>query len=274
MKVYISFDIEGVSGITDSNDIDVNSPNFAKARALSTRDVNAAIEGALAGGATDIVIYDGHGWDRRNLLYEDIHPKAKIVKSRLSTEWFNMAGFDKSFGAVFFVGWHARPSSPGVLSHCYNSRVFIEWRVNGTPVGEPEFSAALAGHYDVPLVLFTGDDRSCDEVKAWNPRCECVVTKYALDRFSAICLSRETTYELIREGASRALKRKDEIEPFRFKMPVQIEADVLFDHTARTISLIPGVELVSARTIAFQSKDYLEVFRALQAITILSIAAE
>lgn len=274
MKVYISFDIEGVSGVTDSSDIDEKSPRFSKARALATHDVNAAIEGALAAGATKILVYDGHGRGRRNLLYEDLHPKAKLVKSRLSTEGYNMAAFDGSFDAVFFIGWHARPSSLGILSHCYNSRVFLEWRVNGTPVGEPEFSAALAGHHDVPLVLFTGDDCSCEEVKTWCPACECVVTKYALDRLSAICLSPEETYERIRDGAARALRRKDEIPPFHFQMPIRIEADTLFDHAARCIALMPGVELIAPRTIAFETGDYLEAFRALQAMTILSIAAE
>jgi D-amino peptidase len=275
MKIYISFDIEGVSGITDISDTDVESPNFSKARTLSTRDVNAAIEGALAGGATDIVVYDGHGWGRRNLLHEGLHPKAKLLKGRVSTEWLNMAGFfSDSFDAVFFIGWHARPSSPGILSHCLNSRVFTAWRVNGTLVGEPELAAALAGQHNVPLVLFTGDDCSCKEVKSWCPDCECVVTKYALDRFSAICLSKETTYELIREGAERALKRKDEIKPFRFKMPVRVEADTLFDHTARAIALIPGVEQISPLTVAFESDNYVEAFRTIQATQLISGAAQ
>jgi D-amino peptidase len=275
MKVYISFDIEGVSGITDMNDIDIKSPGFAKTRVLATHDVNAAIEGALAGGATDIVVYDGHGWGRRNLLYEDLHPKAKLLKGRVSTEWLNMAGFfSDSFDAVFFVGWHARPSSPGVISHSLNARVFTAWRVNGIPVGEPELAAALAGDHNVPLVLFTGDDCSCNEVKTWCPECECVVTKYALDRSSAICLSKEITYELLKEGAERALRRKDEIKPFRFKMPVRVEADTLFDHTARAIALIPSVEQTSLLTIAFESDDYVEAFRTIQAIQLISGAAE
>jgi len=274
MKVYISFDIEGVSGVTDVSDIDINSPDFSRVRALATHDVNAAIEGALAGGARDIVVYDGHGWGRRNLLYEELHPEAKLLKGRVSTEWLNMAGFDESFDVVFFIGWHARPSSPGILSHCLNSRVFTEWRVNGVPVGEPELAAALAGHYDVPLVLFTGDDCSCNEVKAWCPDCECVVTKYAIDRSSAICLSKEVTYELIREGAERALKRKDEIRPFRFKMPIRVEADTLYDHTARAIALIPSVEQISPRTVAFESDNYVEAFRTIQAIQLISGQAE
>ena len=147
MKVYISFDIEGVSGIVDSGDIERGTPAFERARHLATADVNAAVEGALAGGATEVVVYDGHGHVRRNLVYEEIHPAAKLIISRLTTPWFNMAGLDATYGALFFVGWHARPSSPGILSHCYNSRVFTEWRVNGQPVGEAEFSAALAGCY-------------------------------------------------------------------------------------------------------------------------------
>jgi len=185
-----------------------------------------------------------------------------------------MAGFDGSYDAVCFVGWHARPSSPGILSHCYNSRVFTAWRVNGVPVGEPEFSAALAGTYGVPLTLFTGDDRSCAEVARWCPGCECVVTKVALDRVSAICLSREATYAAIRAGAERALQRRHEIAPFRFATPVRVEADTLTDHQAATLALIPGVEQTAPLSIAFEMDDYREVFRTLQALTILSISAQ
>ena len=274
MKVYISFDIEGVSGITDVKDIEVDSPYFPEARRLATQDVNAAIEGAIAGGATDILVNDGHGRERRNLLYEDLHPKAKLLKARPSTAGFNMAAFDASFNAVFFVGWHARPSSPGVLSHCFNSKVFTAWRVNGNPVGEPELAAALAGHYNVPLVLFTGDDRSCEEVAAWCPDCVRVVTKHAIDRFSAICLPREETHRLIQEGAMQAVKSLKAIKPFRFETPTHVEADVRFDHAARAIAFIPGVEQISELTVGFDSDDYSEAFRTIHAMAQLARVAE
>ena len=274
MKVYLSFDIEGVSGITDVMDIDINSPKFQTAMELSTHDVNAAIEGALAAGATEILVYDGHGWGRRNVFYEKIHPKAKLLKGRVSTEWLNMAGFTEEFDGVFFVGWHARASAPGILSHCLNSKVFTSWHVNGTEVGEPELAAALAGHYNVPLVLFTGDDCACAEVKTWCPDCECVITKEVVDRFSAICLSKEVTYNLIREGAERALKRKDEIHPFTFELPVHIEAETLHDHTAKAIALIPGVKQTGPRSISYTSENYPEAFRAIQAIQMISGVAQ
>jgi D-amino peptidase len=274
VKLYISFDIEGISGITDVVDIDVNSPGFAQTRELSTRDVNAAIEGALEAGVTDILVYDSHGWGRRNVLYEGIHPKAKLLKGRVSSVGLNMPAMDGTFDAVFFIGWHARPSAPGILSHCLNSRVFTAWRVNGTPVGEPELAAAVAGQYGVPLVLFTGDDCSCEEVRAWCPGCECVVTKCALDRFSAICLSKEVTYDLIREGALRALRRRADIKPFRFETPIRVEADTLFDHTAAAISLIPTIERKSLLTIGFESNDYVQAFRTIQAIQLMSGVAQ
>ena len=274
MNVYISFDIEGVSGIADVKDIEVGSPQFPEARRLATQDVNAAVEGALAGGATEILVNDGHGRERRNLLYEDLHPKAKLLKARPSTEGFNMAAFDASFNAVFFVGWHARPSSPGVLSHCFNSSVFAAWRVNGKPVGEPELAAALAGEYGVPLVLFTGDDRSCDEVASWCPDCERVVTKFAVDRFSAICLPRQETYALIREGAMRAVEKVEQIAPFRFESPVYVEADTLFDHAARAIAFIPGVEQIAELTVGFTGNDYREAFRTIHVMAQLARVSE
>jgi D-amino peptidase len=240
---------------------------------LGTQDVNAAVEGAVAAGATDILVNDGHGRWRRNLLYAELHPAAKLLKARPTTEGFTMAGFDAGFDAVFFVGWHARPLSPGVLSHCFND-LFLAWRVNGTPVGEAELSAALAGHQGVPLALFTGDDRSCDQVKAWCPQCECVTTKHAVDRFSAICLPHTVTLDAIRQGAERALNGLEEIAPFCFGTPVRVEADVLFDHAASAIALIPGVERTADLTVAFETGDYVEAFRAVHAMAQMARNAE
>jgi len=274
MKIFISFDIEGVTGITNRFDIEEDSSSFSIAQRLATGDVNAAVEGALEAGADEILIYDGHGFRRNNILFEDLHPKAKFIRGRLETPGFNLPTLDKSFDAVFFIGWHARPSMPGILSHCYHPDVFLEWRVNGKPVGEPELSAAYAGLMGLPVVLFTGDDRSCKEVRVWNPKCECVVTKITLDREAGICIPVEESRKNIRNGALRSLKKVKEVKPFTFKMPVVIEADTIFDHHAAAISLIPGVNRKSDRTITFQSNDYREAFNALLAITILAIQAQ
>lgn len=274
MKLFISFDMEGVTGITNHFDIDEKSPKFEIAQRLATSDVNAAVEGALEGGIDEVVVYDGHGFERNNILFEKLHPKAKFIRSRLETPGFNLPTLDSSFDAVFFIGWHSRPSNPGILSHCYNPNVFLEWRVNGTPVGEPELSAAYAGLFNLPVVLFTGDDKSCSEVKAWNPNCQCVITKYAIDREAAVCVPMQESWNNIKIGARKAIKNKSRVKPFTFKMPVNIEADTIFDHHAIAISLIPGVKRISDRTVSFVSNDYKEAFNALLAMTILSIQAQ
>ena len=274
MKIYISFDIEGVSGVADYCDIDESSPYYEDTRKRSTEDVNASVEGAMAAGATDVVVIDAHGRGRRNLIYENLHKEAKLVKNRATTPGFNMAAFDASYDAMFFIGWHSRPQAPGVLSHCFNPSVFSAWRVNGKPVGEPELAAALGGYHNVPLVLFTGDDKSCEEVSRWAPECITVETKQAIDRYSAICLSRQHTYEQIYEGAKLAMSRIGDIPAFTFDMPVKIEVDVLFDHNANVISLIPGVDKVSDLTVAFQSDDYSEAYRTIHAIAQMARVSE
>jgi len=274
MKIYISFDIEGVTGITNHFEIDERSPKYEIAQRLATGDVNAAVEGALKAGADEIVVYDGHGYERSNLLFEKLHPKACLIRGRLESPGYNLPALDESFDAVFFIGWHARPSMPGILSHVYHPHVFLEWRVNGKPVGEPELSAAYAGVMGLPVVLFTGDDKSCKEVKIWNSNCECVVTKFALDREVGICIPMEESWNNIREGASRAIKKIDQVKPFKFDLPVRIEADTIFDHQAAAISLIPKVKRISDRTIMLESEDYREAFNALLAITIVAIQAQ
>lgn len=274
MKLFISFDIEGVTGITNRFDIDENSPKFGITQRLATGDVNASVEGAIEAGAQEIVVYDGHGFKRDNILFESLHPQARLIRTRLESPGFNLPTLDESFDALFFIGWHARPSMPGVLSHCYHPNVFLEWRVNGMPVGEPELSAAYAGLFNVPVILFSGDDKSCSEVKKWNPNCQCVVTKYAIDREAAVCLPMKESWNNIRVGAREAIKNRSHIKPFNFKMPINIEADTIFDHHAAAISLIPGVKRISDRTVAFTSNNYEEAFNTLLAMTILSIYAE
>lgn len=274
MKVFISFDIEGITGVITAGDIDENSSKFEITQRLATGDVNAAVTGAIEAGVEEVVIYDGHGFKRDNLLFESLHPKARLIRSRLETPGFNLPTLDESFNAVFLIGWHARPSMPGVLSHCYHPNVFLEWRVNGVPVGEPELSAAFAGLYKVPVVLFSGDDQSCNEVKKWNPNCCCVVTKFALDREAAVCVPMLESWQNIQTGARDAIKNISQVKPFTFEMPVRIEADTIFDHHAAAISLIPGVKRISDRTISFSSNDYNETFNALLAMTILAIQAE
>ena len=274
MKIYISFDIEGVTGITNQKDIDETLPKFTFAQQMATGDVNAAIEGAYEAGANEVFVYDGHGFQRSNLLFDRLSPKAKLIRSRLETPGFNLPLLDESFNALFFIGWHARPSMPGVLSHCYHPNVFLEWRVNGKPVGEPELSAAYAGLFGVPVILFSGDDMACKEVKAWNPQCHCVVTKYAIVRESALCLSTKESWENIRNEAKLSIDDLPHVSPFTFDLPITIEADTIYDHQAAAISLIPGVTKVSERTISYTSNDYKEAFNALLAITIITIQTQ
>ena len=112
MKVFISFDIEGVTGVITAGDIDENSSKFRITQRLATGDVNAAVTGAIDAGTKEVVVYDGHGFKRDNLLFENLHPKAKLIRSVLKRPGLNLPTLDESFDAVFFIGWHARPSMP------------------------------------------------------------------------------------------------------------------------------------------------------------------
>ena len=274
MKVYLSFDIEGVTGLTDNvKDIDPDGRFFHHAMELSTMDVNAAVEGAVEAGANEVIVNDGHGWNRRNLLFEKLHPQASLLRARVTTPGLNMAGLDESFHAVMFIGWHARASSRGVLSHALNSRAFTAWRINDRPVGEPELAAAYAGTYGIPLVLFTGDDAACDEVQEWCPKCVRVQTKIVIDHVSAICGSKEKTFELIKNGARSALERRSDIEPFLFDGPFRVEADLVNDHVAGAIAEIPAVSLVNRTTVRYESEDFRDIFRATHAMQMISGAA-
>lgn len=273
MKIYISTDMEGIAGVTDYKEITPSHPRYQASRRWLTENVNAAVEGAIQAGAKDVLISDGHG-GVTNIIFEEMHPKAKIYKGRVSRPLYSMAGMDNTFDAVFFVGFHARLGQRGVLSHTFNnSQGFIELKVNGRPVGEAELAAAVAGTCGVPVALGVGDDCFCAEMREWNPGAELVEVKKAITWQDAICLSLEEANQRIREAASKALTKCKEIQPFTFDLPLTLELECANDAIASMISFMPGVQLVGHRTVIFESPDYMSFYAALQAMISLQLVA-
>ncbi len=164
MKVFISADMEGISGVTHAEHVLRDGKEHERARKLMTGEVNAAVEGALEAGAAKVVVNDSHG-TMRNILPEDLHEEAELVTGA-PKPLFMMEGLDSSFKAVFFVGYHGmRGSYPSILEHTYSSRVVYDFCVNDKILGETGINAAIAGYYDVPVVLVTGDRKLTEEAE-------------------------------------------------------------------------------------------------------------
>lgn len=178
-KVYISVDMEGISGINGDDQTAAGAAEYGRARKLMAEDANAAIRGAFEGGATDVLVNDSHG-GQRNLLPEDLDPRARLISHSFKRHGM-MEGLDESFDAVIFVGYHAKADSPrGVFAHT-GAGVVKDLIVNGKSVGEGGMNAVLAAWYGVPVVMVTGDDVAVEQQKETAPGVRGVVVKRAIN---------------------------------------------------------------------------------------------
>jgi D-amino peptidase len=269
MKVFISTDLEGVSGIVSWQQTGPEGgEHYTTARRLLTMDVNAAIEGAVAAGATEILVDDCHG-AFLNIVYEELHPAADIVRGSDDGHRprYLMEGLDPSFDLALLIGYHAQSQDwPGILSHTYSSRHIKSVRFNDVVVSEARMAAALAGAIGVPVGMVSGDNRICGEVASWLPGVEAAVVKYALDRHTARCVSHQRALERIRSAALVAVQRARDFKPITFEPPVRLEVSLFDPSLVYRAASVPGAERVQNDTVAFEAPDYLEAHEAFLAI--------
>ncbi len=270
MNVLISVDMEGISGVVTGDHVSSNHKEYERFRKLMTAEANAAIEGALAGGATRVVINDSHG-GMANILIEELNPAAELISG--SPKPFSMMqGIGPDVDGVFFVGYHgASGTGAAVLEHTWSGRV-IEVRLNGQVVGETGFNAALAGAYGVPVVLVTGDQVVTEEARALLGEIETVAVKEGITRTAARCLHPQVAQERIRQAAERALGRT--VSPFVVSPPITLRVAFLRALHADQASLIPGSRRVDGRTVEWTGEDMPTVYKVFQAMVALAWAWE
>jgi D-amino peptidase len=259
MKVYVSTDMEGTAGIVDWAQCIGDGPAAAAGRELLLAEVNAAIDGALEGGATEIVVNDAHSV-MRNLAPALLHGRASYI-SGSHKPLYMMEGLDASYDAIFFVSYHgSMGADPAVLSHTYNPRAVWEVRLNGRVVGESGVNALVAAHYGVPVVLVTGDRAACVEAAEVFPGITTAVVKEAVSRFAASSLHPETARELIRTAAAGALDGLT--APVSLPRPSTLEVTWRTADMAEMATWIRGVERAATRTTSITDDDHLRLFRA------------
>jgi D-amino peptidase len=228
-----------------------------------TNEVLAAIEGARAAGATEVLVSDSHG-NGQNLLIEKFPKDVQIVRS-WPRPLMMMEGIDSTFDAVLFVGYHtSTTNTQGVRAHTMSSANFADIRLNGISVPEAGLNAAIAGHFGVPVVLITGDDAIVKEARALLGDLEGAVVKWPLGFHSARTITPEASCELIRDKAKVAVARAGERKPYRLKTPVELELRFKNYRPAEVLSYLPMVERVDAHSVRFRGKDILEVARFIE----------
>lgn len=266
MNVLISVDMEGVSGVVAGEHTSSEHKEYGRFRKLMTAEANAAIEGALAGGATRVVVNDSHG-SMTNVLIEELNPSAELI-SGSPKPWGMMQGIGAGIDAVFFVGYHgASGAGAAVLEHTWSGRL-IEVQLNGRTVGETGLNAALAGAYGAPVVLVTGDEAVTAEARALLGEIETVAVKEGVGRTAARCLHPEAARQQIRQAAERAVKL--DVAPFVVPPPVTVRLVFLRASYADMAELAPGSRRVDGRTVEWGGEDMPAAYRAFRAMAALS----
>lgn len=272
MKLFLSVDMEGISGIVDTSYINPDSgTNYARGRQFMTEDANAVIEAALEWGATEILVADSHN-TMNNILWESLHPKAKLLAGS-PRNFSMMQGLDDSFDAAFFIGYHTRQGIPGVLSHTM-SGVVRNMYINGRVVGEFGFNAVYAGLYGVPVCLVSGDNLIAREASELIPGISTAIVKTAVSRTSAICLSREQATAELKQKTKLALSRVPDVKPLVFAEPLELAIEFSHAGQAEMAADVPGTRYDTENGIVSCSpKDQHELYKTMRAMINLAAGA-
>ncbi len=264
LRIFVSVDMEGISGIVHPSQTGSDPTEYELGRSLMAKDVNAAIDGMLAAGVSEIVVSDSHG-HKRNIRAEDLHESAVLVRGS-PKPLAQMEGINSAFNAAIFIGYHAkRGTKYAIIDHTISSRVIDSVLMNGIEMGEMGLNAAIAGYYGVPLIFVSGDLAVTREVQALLPNTITVAVKEAISRTAAKCLHPKKARLLIKQGVFKAIKNRDRINPYIVPPPIELTARFIDSSMADVAENMPCVERLDGKTIRIQHDDCLHAVRALRA---------
>lgn len=273
MRIFISFDMEGVAGIVDWSQCIAPGQPYEEGRALLLGEVNAAIDGAIAAGATHIVCNDSHG-RMNNLNPAELHGRATYVAGQ-HKPLYMMQGMDENVDAVFFVGYHGSISGESsVLSHTYNPSVVSKVELNGTECGESGINALVALAYGAPVALITGDQQTITEGDPFFKDAERVVVKESISRFAASQLHPLDARARIGAAAEAAAARAATMPLPAITLPARLDVHMQTADMAEVASWVKGAERTGTRTVRAESDDPLAVFRSFVGISYITRVAE
>lgn len=267
MKILIACDMEGITGVVNWDQVTPGHYEYSRFRKLMTQDVNAAIAGAFEGGATEVVVADGH-WNGTNILIEELDPRARL-NSSTSAPFSMMQGIGEDIDGVMFVGYHARQGSQNaVLDHTWSSKCVANLWLNEILAGEFGLNGALAGYFGVPVILVSGDQTACAQTVELLGEMVSVVVKQATGRASAECLAPQITQKMLTDGARRAvqnLKRGHAPEPFVLDAPILVTVDFMTSDMADRAMRVPGAEREENR-VSIEAPDMAAAYAAFRAL--------
>jgi D-amino peptidase len=268
LKVYISVDMEGITGVASADQLSPASFEYQKAREWMTGEVNAAIQGAREAGATEFVISDSHG-NGQSLLIDKLPTDIPVMIVRSFPRPLGMMeGIDSTFGAVMFIGYHAATTSmTGVRAHTMSSALLTKISLNGTPQSEAGINAAIAAQFGVPVVMITGDDAIVEETKQRLGNLEGVIVKHAIGFHSVSTMVPEKAAALIHARAKIAVGRRAEMKPYTMSKPVTVEVAFKNYRPVELLGYLSNVQRIDAHTVRLVGRDMIEVSKFLEFVT-------
>jgi D-amino peptidase len=273
MKIYISADMEGVVGVVTQEQLGPSGFEYQRAREFMTEEVKAAIDAAFEAGATEIVVSDSHG-NGQNLLIEKLPRNITLVRS-FPRPLTMMQGIDETFDGVIFLGYHTSTTNPqGVRAHTMSSATLADVRLNGVSMPEAGLNAAIAGHFNVPVIMISGDDAIVKEAGALLGGIEGAVVKWAYGFHSARTLMPEAAYELIRQKVKQAIGRIKDFKPYKIKAPIQLDVRFKNYRPSEVLSYLSIIERTDSHSVRFMGKDMIEVSKFLEFIMTYSPSLE
>jgi D-amino peptidase len=262
-KIYISADMEGLAGAVSSAQLGPAGFEYNAYRKIMTEEVLAAIEGARAAGAGEIVVSDSHG-NGQNIIPDMLPDDVLLIRS-WPRPLMMMEGIDASFDGVILIGYHAGTTSPeGVRAHTMSSTNLTDIRLNGRSVNEAHINAAIAGHFNVPIIMITGDDVVAAETTALLGNIETAVVKEAISYESARGITPKAAREMIREKAERAVARIGEFRPWRLTGQIALEIQMKNWRPGELLAYLPVFERIDAHAVRYLAQDMVEVSKVIE----------
>lgn len=265
MKIFISADIEGIGSVVRSEHSSVQGREYALARRLMTLEVNAAIEAAYDAGADEVMVADAHNVGL-NLLPEELDDRALLVMGS-PRPLAMMEGIDRGMDAALFIGYHgASGAADAAIAHIFSGRV-AGLSFNNIPVGETGLNAFIAGYYNVPVIMLSGDTTACNEAAELIPGIETAAVKESIGAYAGICYHPRRCREMIYKSAEKAINSIPMIAPLIIKdQPVKMEIRFTTASTTDRALRLPGTKRLDGLSLSYEAGDYLQAYKAFIAI--------
>ncbi|RFU85845.1 peptide ABC transporter substrate-binding protein [Streptomyces triticagri] len=271
MKILISADMEGASGVTWPADVLPGTPQWERCRTLFTSDVNAAVQGFFDGGADEVLINEAH-WTMRNLLLEQLDERAEMLTGRHKSLSMVEGVQHGDVDGIAFVGYHTGAGMEGVLAHTYLANQITGVWVDDTRASEGLLNSLVVAEYGVPVVLVTGDDLTCEDALGYAPEARKVAVKDHVSRYAAVCRTPTRTARDIRAAAKDAVSSAGRFAP-AVPEPHTVALEFDAEHLAMAATVVPGVTRTGERKVAYTSGTMYEGIRTFKAVTTVVSAA-